>query len=101
MTSSGEIVENHPFDEIRIGDSASMTRTLSRDDISLFAAVCGEANPDDFGSAGPPTAQSMWGGALVSAVLGSKLPGPGTAYVAQSLRFHRQIGAGDTLAAKV
>ena len=101
MTTSDEFLENHPFDEIRIGDSASMTRTLSRDDIALFAAMSGDVNPTHLGSLGFPTAHSMWGGALVSAVLGSKLPGPGTAYVSQSFRFHRQIGAGDTLATRV
>ncbi len=96
-----EIIENHPFDEIRVGDSASITRTLSRDDIALFAAVSGDVNPTHFGSLGPQTAHSIWGGALASAVLGSKLPGPGTTYVAQSLHFHRQIGVGDTLTTKV
>ncbi len=74
-----EIIENHPFGEIRIGDSASITRTLSRDDIALFAAVSGDINPTHLGSLGPPTAHSMWAAALASAVLGDKLPGPGTA----------------------
>lgn len=101
MTTPDEIIENHPFDEIRIGDSASMTRQLSGDEVALLAAISGDVMPSDLGALGPPTAQSMWGGALVSAVLGSKLPGPGTAYVEQSLRFHRQIGAGDTLATTV
>jgi phosphate acetyltransferase len=96
-----EFIENHPFDEIRIGDSASITRSLSRDDIALFAAVSGDVNPTHLGALGLPTAHSMWGGALASAVLGSKLPGPGTAYVAQSLRFHRPIGVGDTLTTTV
>ena len=96
-----EFIENHPFNEIRIGDSASITRTLSRDDSALFAAVSGDVNPTHFGSLGPPTVHSMWGGMLASAVLGSKLPGPGTAYVAQSLRFGRSLGVGDSITIKV
>jgi len=47
------------------------------------------------------TAHSMWGGALVSAVLGTRLPGPGTVYAGQSLRFHKPIAVGDTLTARV
>lgn len=96
-----EFIENYPFDEIRIGDSASITRTLSRDDIALFAAASGDINPTHFGSLGLPTVHSMWGGMLASAVLGSKLPGPGTVYVAQSLRFNRPLVVGDTITIKL
>jgi acyl dehydratase len=96
-----ETIENHTFDEIRIGDTASLTRTLSRDDIALFAAVSGDVNPTHAGSLGLLTAHSMWGGALVSTVLGTKLPGPGTVYAGQTLHFHKQIVAGDTLTTTV
>ena len=96
-----EIIENHPFDEIRVGDSASLTRKLTRDDIALFAALSGDLNPTHMGSLGVLTAHSMWSGALMSAVLGTKLPGPGTVYAGQSLRFHKQISAGDALTVKV
>jgi phosphate acetyltransferase len=99
--ASDELIENHPFDEIRIGDSASITRTLSRDDAALFAAVSGDMNPTHFGALGLPTVHSMWGGMLASAVLGSKLPGPGTAYVAQTFRFNRPLAVGDTITLKL
>jgi len=102
--NANEIIENHPFEEIRVGDSASMTRALTLDNIALFAAISGDDNPTHLGAAyagrmapGVVSAHSMWGGALISAVLGTKLPGPGTVYVAQTLRFHRTISAGDTL----
>ena len=94
-------IENHTFEELNIGDEASVTRTLSRDDVSLFAAISGDVNPTHAGSLGLLTAHSMWGGALVSAVLGTRLPGPGTVYVGQSLHFHKQISAGDTLTTSV
>src|SRR5215469_2717698 len=101
MMTPDEIVENHTFDEIRVGDNASLTRKLTRDDVALFAALSGDLNPTHMSSLGVLTAHSMWGGALTSAVLGTRLPGPGTVYAGQSLRFHKQISAGDTLTIKV
>jgi phosphate acetyltransferase len=101
IMNADDTVENHTFDEIAIGDTANLTRTLSRDDVSLFAAISGDVNPTHIGSLGLLTAHSMWAGALVSAVLGTKLPGPGTVYAGQSLRFHRPIAAGDTLTTRV
>jgi phosphate acetyltransferase len=97
----GETIANRTFDEIEIGNSADSTRTLTHNDIALFGALSGDANPTHFGSLGLLTAHSMWGGVLASAVLGTKLPGPGTVYVGQSLRFDKQIGVGDTLTTKV
>jgi phosphate acetyltransferase len=92
-----EIIENRTFEEIQIGDSASVTRTLTRDDIALFAALSGDLNPTHAGSMGMVTAHSMLSAVLASAVLGTKLPGPGTVYAGQSLRFHKPIGSGTTL----
>jgi len=99
--TSGETIVNRTFDEIRIGESASSTRTLTRDDIALFGALSRDVNPTHYGSLGLLTAHSMWGGVLTSAVLGTQLPGPGTIYLGQSLRFYRPIGPGDTLTTKV
>jgi phosphate acetyltransferase len=109
MTSlATETIENHPFDEIQIGQTAQMTRTLRPQDIPLFAAISGDVNPThldpEFAKKGPMhevVGHSMWGGALFSALLGNQLPGPGTVYVRQDLRFHRPITVGDTLTASV
>lgn len=109
MTSlATETIENHPFDEIQIGQTAQMTRTLRPQDIPLFAAISGDVNPThldpEFAKKGPThevVGHSMWGGALFSALLGNQLPGPGTVYVRQDLRFHRPIAVGDTLTASV
>ena len=100
-TNAGDAIENRTFAEINIGDKASLTRTLTRDNIDLFAALSGNVNPTHAGSLGVLTAHSMWGGVLASAVLGTKLPGPGTVYAGQSLHFHKQIAAGDTLTTTV
>ncbi|MGR9105840.1 MAG: bifunctional enoyl-CoA hydratase/phosphate acetyltransferase [Gammaproteobacteria bacterium] len=98
------VIENRTFDEIRIGDSASLERTLSEEDIQLFAAASGDLNPTHLdpdymkhkgldGTVG----HSLWGGALISNLLGNILPGPGTVYRRQDLRFLRPVFVGDTV----
>jgi phosphotransacetylase/acyl dehydratase len=101
-------LENRPFDEIRVGDTASLKRTLTRTDVKTFAVLSGDMNPThvDDGYArkhgdGRLIAHSMLSGALISSVLGNELPGPGTQYVSQELRFLRPLHAGETVIAKV
>ena len=98
-----ERIENRTFDELRPGDTASLARTLTYKDIQLFAIMSGDINPrmstgvcqsDMFHKV---VAHGMWGGALISTVLGTQLPGPGTIYVDQSLHFLRPVGLGDTI----
>ena len=93
-----DFIENRTFDEIAVGESASLTRTLSKDDIALFAVMSGDVNRTHLDERYAETsmfhritAHGMWSGALVSAVLGTRLPGPGTVYLGQDLRF-RQAG---------
>ncbi|WP_180980881.1 MaoC/PaaZ C-terminal domain-containing protein, partial [Burkholderia pseudomallei] len=99
-----EILQNRPFDSLAIGDSASLVRTASRDDIDLFAAMSGDVNPAHLDAAfaahdlfGHVVVHGMWTGALVSAVLGTKLPGPGTIYLDQTLEFRHPVAPGDTI----
>jgi phosphate acetyltransferase len=103
-----DYVENRTFDEINVGDCASLVRTLTRDDISLFAVMSGDVNPahvdeeyarsDMFHTI---IAHGMWGGALISTLLGTRLPGPGTIYLGQTLRFTRPVALGDTITVSV
>lgn len=103
-----EYLENRTFDEIQIGDTASLTRTLTEKDIQVFAIMSGDINPAHVDI---EYAQSemfhkiighgMWGAALISTVLGTQLPGPGTIYVGQTLRFKKPVAIGDTLTVKV
>ena len=103
-----EYLENRTFDEIAIGDRASVVRTLTEADIDLFAVMSGDVNP---AHVDPEYARSdlfhkiiahgMWGGALISAVLGTMLPGPGTIYLKQELQFRAPVGLGDTITASV
>ena len=108
LDSDLSTLRNRTFDEIAVGDRASMDRTVTRQDIELFALLSGDVNPQhlDAGyAASTPlhgvTAHGMLGGALISAVLGTRLPGPGTVYVGQTLAFHAPVRAGDRLCVTV
>lgn len=101
-------VENFTFDEVAVGDHAQLVRTLLPEDIELFAAVSGDVNPahlDPVFAAGnrfhKVVGHGMWAGSLISAVLGTKLPGAGTIYLGQDLRFKRPVGIGDTVTVTV
>jgi phosphate acetyltransferase/phosphate butyryltransferase len=103
-----DIIENRTFEEIHIGDSASLVRTLTRDDINLFAVMSGDVNPahvdeeyarsDQFHKI---IAHGMWGGSLISTLLGTRLPGPGTIYLGQTLTFRKPVVVGDTVTVTV
>ncbi len=101
-------VRNRIFDEIAVGDEASIERTLTASDIQLFAVLSGDVNPQHLDPQFAAStrfhgviAHGMWGAALVSAVLGTRLPGPGTIYLSQTLRFLGPVRVGDTLSIKV
>ncbi len=82
-------IRNRTFDEIKVGDAASIVRTLTAQDIDLSAAMSGDVS------------HGMWGGDLIAALLGTELPGPGTIYLSQSLQFHALIALGDTITTSV
>ena len=99
-----EWLENYPYDSIVVGQAARMVRTLTLADIQAFAAVSGDTNPAHL----DPTyanatlfhgviGHGMWGGSLISTVLGTVFPGPGTIYLEQNLHFSRPVRIGDTL----
>jgi phosphate acetyltransferase len=108
IDSATEMIENVPFDELRIGQSADLVRTLTEDDVHSFAAVSGDSNPAHLDPAYAAetilhsiVGHGMWTGALLSAVFGTILPGLGTIYLEQNLRFKRPVRIGDTLTARV
>lgn len=95
---------NHTYDEIQIGQTAAYTREVTERDIQLFAAASGDVNPlhlDPEFAAGTPfgerIAHGMLTGAFISAALAMTLPGPGTIYVGQTLRFRLPVKIGDTV----
>ena len=98
------MITNRTYDEMPLGASASIVRTLTQDDILAFALVSGDVNPAhvdaEYANATRfhgTIAHGMWAGALISTLLGTDFPGPGTVYEAQMLRFHLPVRAGDTL----
>src|SRR3990167_6421457 len=103
-----DFLENRTFDEMQVGDTASLTRILTEKDIQVFAIMSGDINP---AHVDVEYAQSemfhkiighgMWGGALISTVFGTQLPGPGTIYVGQTIRFKKPVAIGDVLTVKV
>lgn len=104
----GRVLGNFVYDELEIGQSASIERTLTDEDIKAFALVSGDVNPahlDAEYAAGTMfkkvIAHGMWGGALISNVLGTTLPGPGTIYMKQELKFKAPVYIGDTVTATV
>ncbi|GAB1424116.1 bifunctional enoyl-CoA hydratase/phosphate acetyltransferase [Thauera terpenica] len=99
-----QFIQNRTFDEIQVGDFAELVRTLRPQDIHLFAAMSGDVNPTHVDLEYARSSQfrevvghSMWGSTLISTVLGTEFPGPGTVYVSQGLNFWRPITIGDTL----
>lgn len=101
-------LENRVFDEIGIGDHASVTRRIRMEDIELFSVISGDVNPAHLDPDYASTtmfhhiiSQGVLTAGLISAVLGTRLPGPGTIYLGQDLKFRAPVSPGDTITATV
>ncbi len=101
-------LESRIFDEINIGDSSSLIRSLRAEDIKLFAIMSGDMNPamgdQEFANSGmfrEVIAHGMWSASLISTVLGTQFPGPGTILVDQALHFARPVRLGDMITVTV
>jgi phosphate acetyltransferase len=106
--AEGLMLENVTFDELKIGRKASLVRALTQKDIELFAAMSGDVNPAHMDPAYAKTdifhgivGQGFWSGSLISAILGTILPGPGTIYLEQDMKFKKPVRIGDRLTASV
>ena len=96
------------IDDIAVGDSAQITRRVSDGDIASFVDAVGDYNPvhSDRAYAAAtvfkePIAPGIWTAGLVSAVIGTRLPGPGAIYLSQDLKFLKPVKAGDSISARV
>ncbi len=103
-----DILANKTYTEIEVGDSACVNHVLTTRDIQLFAVMSGDVNPAHLDEEYAKSdmfhgiiGHGMWSGALISTVLGTQLPGPGTIYLNQTLRFLRPVKVGDTVTATV
>lgn len=94
--------------ELHVGDSASFSKTISESDVYGFAGITGDMNPvhidlvaAEASPFGARVAHGMLTASLVSTVLGLRLPGPGTIFLSQSMRFLKPVYIGDTVTARV
>ncbi|MCA6285233.1 MaoC family dehydratase [Phenylobacterium sp.] len=96
------------FEDLSVGDSAGMTRIVTAAVIEAFADVSTDSNPVHLDAAYAEgtifkgrIAHGMLSGAYISAVIGMQLPGPGTIYLSQALRFRRPVRLGDAVDVRV
>ncbi|MEL7489041.1 MAG: MaoC/PaaZ C-terminal domain-containing protein, partial [Pseudomonadota bacterium] len=101
-------LENKTYTEIKVGDHASIKRVLTDRDVKLFAALSGDVNPAHLDAEYARSSSfqdiighGMWGAALISAVLGAQLPGPGAIYLSQELEFLKPVRLGDEITVSV
>lgn len=93
-------VRNIVFSDLAVGQTAGIVRTLTRQDLTLLATISGDIDGAHANLHGL-FAHGMWGGGLVAAVLGTRLPGPGAMLHSQALRFLAPVDVGDTLDLRV
>jgi 3-hydroxybutyryl-CoA dehydratase len=93
--------------ELKVGDSAEFSKTISEGDVYLYAGVSGDLNPAHINEAYAQStffktriAHGMLSAGFISAVLGMQLPGPGTIYMRQELSFRAPVRIGDTVTAR-
>jgi len=96
------------IDELSVGQVAELAKTVTESDIVLFAGVTGDFNPVHVDAEaakqsvfGERIAHGMLSAGFISAVLGMRLPGPGSIYLSQTLRFTKPVRIGDTVTARV
>lgn len=96
------------IDELTIGDTAQFSKTVSESDIYLFAGITGDFNPAHIDKEyarktffKSRIAHGILTAGFISAVLGNQLPGPGSIYIRQELRFLAPVHIGDTITSRV
>lgn len=101
-------LEGHTFDDLEVGQSASYRRTVSASDVVGFAEISGDRNPvhlsEHFAATTPfksRIAHGLYTASLISAVLGTRLPGPGAIYLSQTLKFLAPVHIDDVVDVRV
>lgn len=103
-----EEIKGLTIDQLEVGQKASFTKTVTEADVYNFAAVTGDFKPAHMNEEYAKNtafktriAHGMLSAGLISAVLGTKLPGPGTIYLNQDLRFNKPVQFGDIITATI
>ncbi len=96
------------IDQIKVGDKTSVVKTISESDVYLFAGITGDLNPAHTNQVAAEKtifkgriAHGILVSGLISTCLGMQLPGPGTIYLSQNLKFTAPVRIGDTITAEV
>lgn len=96
------------IDQLTVGDSAEFAKTVTETDVVLYAGITGDFNPAHINEAYARDtyfkgriAHGMLTAGFISAILGCHLPGPGTIYLGQTLKFMAPVRIGDTITARV
>ena len=107
VTAPGDARPGYYFEDLAIGMSADFRRVIGDEEMRLFADLTGDTNPlhfdDDFAERsrfGGRIVHGMCTAALISTVIGTRLPGPGCIYLSQSLRFTAPVRPGDEIVAR-
>lgn len=97
----------HKYEEMEVGDTASLSKTITETDVVLYAGITGDNNPVHINEVeavasrfGKRIVHGMLTGGFISAVLGTCLPGRGAVYLEQTLKFLRTVHIGDTVTAE-
>jgi 3-hydroxybutyryl-CoA dehydratase len=100
------MMDGRCIEDLKVGDSASFSKTVTAADIDLFAQVTGDTNPVHLDEAYAAKtmfkgriAHGMLSAGFISTVLGTRLPGPGAIYLKQELTFRAPVKIGDTVTA--
>lgn len=103
-----EEIKGLTIDQLEVGQKASFTKTVTEADVYNYAGVSGDFNPAHMNEEYAKNtafktriAHGMLSAGFISAVLGTKLPGPGTIYLNQDLRFTKPVHFGDTITATI
>jgi acyl dehydratase len=96
------------IEELAVGQAAELSRDVKREEIAVFVHLVGDRNPvhsDPAFMGGTafrePIVPGMWTAAQISTVIGTRLPGPGSIYETQDLRFLKPVRVGDVVTARV
>ncbi len=102
------VLENITYDELQVGDYATFTKTLTEEQLVLFAAATCDENPQSLTLESAKKdllkvdiGYGMWSESLITAAISNVIPGPGTIYLEQQLKFDRKVEIGDTLTVKL
>lgn len=102
------VLENIIYDELQVGDYATFTKTLTEEQLVLFAAASSDTNPQSLELENvkkellnPDFGYGMWSESIITAAIDNVIPGPGTIYLEQQLKFEQKVDIGNTLTVKL